>query len=90
MKTSLAAAAALTMIAGTAFAQNSGPAPQSDTMNKPGSTSGTTNNGAGATGATTPGTTSGTTGASTGMSGGGMAGGSMNKANSSMKKGTSR
>ena len=93
MKKMLVTAAALTMMCGAAFAQNSGPAPQSDNMNRPGSTSGRMNDGTGATGATTPGATSGTTGMSTGMSSGGTARDSMNRNTSSdtmKKQGTSR
>ncbi|HEU0146704.1 MAG TPA: hypothetical protein VFR21_07475 [Bradyrhizobium sp.] len=80
MKKMLVTAAALTVMCGAAFAQNSGPAPQSDNMNRPGSTSGRMNDG---TGATTPGATSGTTGTSTGMSTGGMARDNVNRNTSS-------
>src|SRR3569833_4164637 len=92
MKKMLVTAAALTMMCGVAFAQIGGPAPQSDNMNRPGSTSGRMNDGTGATGATTPGATSGTTG-TTGMSSGGTAHDGMNRNTSSdtmKKQGTSR
>jgi pentapeptide MXKDX repeat protein len=62
-------AAAVTLMCGSAFAQNTGPAPQGDTMNKPGMT----NSGSGMN----SGTNSGTTG--TGMQKEGMTKDGMSK-----------
>jgi hypothetical protein len=46
MKTMIAATAALALMCGAAFAQSgTGPTPQTDTMNKPGMSSGTTDKG---------------------------------------------
>jgi hypothetical protein len=90
MKTMLVTAAALAMMSGAAFAQGgTGPTPQSDTMNKPGNTSGSMNNGTMDKGAAT----NGTTGMSNGTTSDGMAKDNMKKDTSSdsMKKnGTSK
>jgi hypothetical protein len=75
MGKSLIAIAALGLMTGAAFAQNSGPAPQSNNnqMNKPGNPTGASNS------ATSPGTTSGTTGMSSGTGAGGTNGAGMAK-----------
>jgi pentapeptide MXKDX repeat protein len=41
----IAIATAMTLMCSTAFAQGTGPAPQTDTMNKPGMSNGTMDNG---------------------------------------------